>query len=60
GPTLRQHEMDVLAFIKARLKPKSRRNVDKRAAKPAEKSVPPAEGAGEEAPKTPELEPASS
>jgi len=25
GPTLRQHEMDVLAFLKARLKPKSRR-----------------------------------
>src|SRR5947207_18803 len=25
GPTLRQHEMDVLAFLKARLKPKARR-----------------------------------
>jgi DNA topoisomerase-1 len=25
GPTLRQHEMDVLAFLKARLKPKTRR-----------------------------------
>jgi DNA topoisomerase-1 len=25
GPTLRQHEMDVLAFIKARLKPEKRR-----------------------------------
>jgi DNA topoisomerase-1 len=25
GPTLRQHEMDVLAFIKARLKPQKRR-----------------------------------
>ena len=25
GPTLRQHEMDVLGFLKARLKPKSRR-----------------------------------
>lgn len=25
GPTLRQHEMDVLGFIKARLKPKARR-----------------------------------
>src|SRR5437764_5436555 len=28
GPTLRQHEMDVLAFLKARLKPKSRRAVN--------------------------------
>jgi DNA topoisomerase-1 len=61
GPTLRQHEMDVLAFIKARLKPKSRRNVDKRAAKPVEKAESvPAESPPEEAPKTPELEPASS
>ncbi|PYO79704.1 MAG: DNA topoisomerase I [Gemmatimonadetes bacterium] len=25
GPTLRQHEMDVLSFLKARLKPKTRR-----------------------------------
>jgi DNA topoisomerase-1 len=25
GPTLRQHEMDVLAFIKARIKPKTKR-----------------------------------
>jgi DNA topoisomerase-1 len=25
GPTLRQHELDVLAFLKARLKPKTRR-----------------------------------
>ena len=25
GPTLRQHEMDVLAFLKARIKPKARR-----------------------------------
>jgi DNA topoisomerase-1 len=29
GPTLRQHEMDVLAFLKARLKPKSRRSAKK-------------------------------
>ena len=28
GPTLRQHEMDVLAFLKARLKPKTRRAVN--------------------------------
>src|SRR5205085_4389771 len=28
GPTLRQHEMDVLAFLKARLKPKARRVVN--------------------------------
>jgi DNA topoisomerase-1 len=26
GPTLRQHEMEVLAFIKARLKPKTKRS----------------------------------
>jgi DNA topoisomerase-1 len=29
GPTLRQHELDVLAFIKARLKPKTRRSAEK-------------------------------
>jgi hypothetical protein len=53
--------MDVLAFIKARLKPKSRRNVNKPAAKSAEKAESsPAESRAEEAPKTPELEPASS
>ena len=28
GPTLRQHEMDVLAFLKARLKPRTRRAVN--------------------------------
>jgi DNA topoisomerase-1 len=61
GPTLRQHETDVLAFIKARLKPKSRRSVDKRAAKPANNSEPAPDAIPEDAvPKTPELEPASS
>jgi DNA topoisomerase-1 len=36
GPTLRQHEMDVLAFLKARLKPKTRRSSEKRAKKAGE------------------------
>ncbi len=35
GPTLRQHEMDVLAFLKARLKPKTRRAGERRVPKPA-------------------------
>lgn len=35
GPTLRQHEMDVLAFIKARLKPKTRRAASPAQTKPA-------------------------
>jgi DNA topoisomerase-1 len=39
GPTLRQHELDVLAFIKARLKPEKRRFAASRYKKP------PAEGA---------------
>ncbi|HEX9219141.1 MAG TPA: hypothetical protein VF858_01505 [Gemmatimonadaceae bacterium] len=34
GPTLRQHEMDVLAFLKARLKPKTRRAGEPRLPKP--------------------------
>jgi DNA topoisomerase-1 len=33
GPTLRQHEMDVLAFLKARLKPKVRRAAENSPAK---------------------------
>lgn len=39
GPMLRQHEMDVLGFIKARLKPKTRRAISAataRSAKPEE------------------------
>ena len=62
GPTLRQHEMDVLTFLKARLKPKSRR-----AAKPTRPSsevpVPagPAETEDEEPPPPPVvLEPTGS
>ncbi|HEY3112094.1 MAG TPA: hypothetical protein VGJ62_00220 [Gemmatimonadaceae bacterium] len=34
GPTLRQHEMDVLAFLKARLKPRTRRAGEPRPPKP--------------------------
>src|SRR6266516_521581 len=34
GPTLRQHEMHVLAFLKARLKPKARRADERRLPKP--------------------------
>jgi len=36
GPTLRQHEMDVLAFLKARLKPKTRRSAEDRGPKRVE------------------------
>jgi DNA topoisomerase-1 len=36
GPTLRQHEMDVLAFLKARLKPKTRRSAQDRGPKRVE------------------------
>ncbi|HEX6628925.1 MAG TPA: hypothetical protein VF105_13320 [Gemmatimonadaceae bacterium] len=35
GPVLRQHEMDVLAFLKARLKSKNRRNDSSKPAPPA-------------------------
>jgi len=41
GPTLRQHEMDVLGFLKARLKPKRRRLAA--VAKPSEPIVQPPE-----------------
>ena len=41
GPTLRQHEMDVLSFLKARLKPKTRRLAA--VAKPSEPIEPPEE-----------------
>lgn len=61
GPTLRQHEMDVLAFIKARLKPKTRRSASGRAQK-AQTPAPPAPVEHEEEPavKTGELEPTRS
>jgi DNA topoisomerase-1 len=40
GPTLRQHELDVLAFIKARLKPKKRRSAGNRAPKVEDEASP--------------------
>ena len=40
GPTLRQHEMDVLSFIKARLKGKSRRTAAPRPVKLVEAAAP--------------------
>jgi DNA topoisomerase-1 len=40
GPTLRQHEMDVLGFIKARLKSKTRRAPEKRVPKVAASASP--------------------
>ncbi|MDQ6689739.1 MAG: DNA topoisomerase IB [Gemmatimonadota bacterium] len=47
GPTLRQHEMDVLAFLKARLKPEKRRlaasRYKKSSVQPIETSAPDAE-----------------
>jgi DNA topoisomerase-1 len=44
GPALRQHEMDVLGFIKARLKPKARRHAQNRSPKPQEGTSAPSEG----------------
>jgi len=53
--------MDVLAFIKARLKPKTRRTVEKRAGKPETTTTSaPEEIADEAAPTTGELEPTGS
>jgi DNA topoisomerase I len=61
GPTLRQHEMDVLAFLKARLKPKTRRAV---APRPVKLEVSPesvaAEKPNEPSPNPGELEPTGS
>jgi DNA topoisomerase I len=59
GPTLRQHEMDVLAFIKARLKPKTRGAAAKRA-KQSEEGASLPDSAAETVPGTSELEPAGS
>jgi DNA topoisomerase I len=53
GPTLRQHEMDVLAFIKARLKPQKRRIAASRYKK-APVAAPAREDASELVEKSPE------
>jgi DNA topoisomerase-1 len=50
GPTLRQHEMDVLAFLKARLKGKSRRAAAPRPVKLIEPDAPRQELAREPVP----------
>jgi len=69
GPTLRQHELDVLAFIKARLKPEKRRYAASRYKKPAPETEAKPEPLGEANPvdngeeragKTSEMEPTSS
>jgi DNA topoisomerase-1 len=63
GPTLRQHEMDVLAFIKARLNPKTRRSIaaaTARAAKPEEAASEPAEDESDAVTTTGELKPTGS
>ena len=62
GPTLRQHEMDVLGFLKARLKPKSRRTTRPTTPKAAVTvSAEPAEIEDEEPPPPPVvLEPTGS
>ncbi|MFL5467820.1 MAG: DNA topoisomerase IB [Gemmatimonadaceae bacterium] len=69
GPTLRQHEMDVLAFLKARLKPKAKRAANRAAKREATLSLvptdPPSSGgteATEEPPPPPsgELKPTGS
>ncbi len=48
GPTLRQHETDVLAFLKARLKPEKRRIAASRQKKSAEEKTPSALSAEEQ------------
>ena len=55
GPTLRQHEMDVLAFLKARLKPKTRRAGERRGPRPVRivSSAPETVEAPVESPKVP-------
>ena len=69
GPTLRQHELDVLAFIKARLKPEKRRYAASRYKKPVQETEAKPEPLGEANPvdngeeragKTSEMEPTSS
>jgi DNA topoisomerase-1 len=62
GPTLRQHEMDVLAFIKARLKPKTRRPAPPAAPKPELVTVSESTEPEEDEPPPPldELEPTGS
>ena len=61
GPKLRQHEMDVLGFIKARLKPKSRSKTPARTSKVGDASASePVEPQEDPAPKTGELEPTRS
>jgi DNA topoisomerase-1 len=60
GPTLRQHEMDVLAFLKARLKPKKRRRAES-GSPPVEAEIQTPPEVTEDAPETTgELEPTSS
>jgi len=60
GPTLRQHELDVLAFLKARLKAGNRRSAENRrraeAAIAEDSSAEPTEQPGQK----PELEPTGS
>lgn len=60
GPTLRQHEMDVLGFLKARLKPRTRRAAVA-TSKPEPASAPEAiESAEDQPPPVGELEPTGS
>src|SRR5438067_579532 len=63
GPTLRQHEMDVLAFLKARLKPKARRAAQASAARvppPASEPLPESEEQQPPPPPPAELKPTGS
>jgi DNA topoisomerase-1 len=60
GPTLRQHEMDVLAFLKARLKAGSRRLAESRLAAAPKPAVTVAESSDQEPEETTELEPTGS
>jgi DNA topoisomerase-1 len=61
GPTLRQHETDVLGFIKARLKPKARRAPAVKTPEPEETAVAESSESAETAPSpSGELEPTGS
>jgi len=60
GPTLRQHEMDVLAFLKARIKPKPRRAAKKPPTEQAAPQEPSSDGEQDSPPPPLKLEPIGS
>jgi DNA topoisomerase-1 len=60
GPTLRQHEMDVLAFLKARLKAGNRKSAENRRKAEAAEAEDSRAGSSRELQEKPELEPTGS